>query len=369
MGLLVAILCAIMLGLAPTQRTRPPILGVLYRLCFHDVKGLKRGDPVVMGGVPAGRVVGIDFAPREHWAELNPGQPDVPMVLVTVALDPGFKMTAHSGYKIIGNLRGQLVVNIVPGASTNKVLAPNSLHNQELDAEVEDTVGATVRNFKDLAVRTEDLRSAISDPVFRRDLKDGASNARFYSNEFLGLSKRATAQVDDVTQEIGMQERRLLDQAQAMDAQVSRAQVYINKTIPLARTQLQEYRSKVVAAQKQLDSMAGQADKFNANLKKLADQLNSQKLGQLDVKKLTKDVKNVAKRVDDYAQLAGDIHAITSDEEVRANIKGQVKKLKGKSESLKESFNKYEHQLDQFKWLMKEEREHTDEGTIPSPQR
>ena len=115
-GFAVSLICLVLLGLTPTQRKRPPILGKTYKLVFHSIEGLKVGDPVVVGGVDAGRVANIDFAPREDWTRLNKSRGEQPVVLVTVAIEGGMPVPTSAGYKVVSTLRGTHFVNIVPGA-------------------------------------------------------------------------------------------------------------------------------------------------------------------------------------------------------------------------------------------------------------
>ena len=47
-GLVVCSISLVMLGLAPTQSKRTPLLGSQYKLVFHACQGLRVGDPVRM---------------------------------------------------------------------------------------------------------------------------------------------------------------------------------------------------------------------------------------------------------------------------------------------------------------------------------
>ena len=359
-GLLVAIVCGILLGLAPTQRRRAPILGTLYKLSFHGVEGLKLGDPVVLGGVPAGRVVGIDFAPRKDWETLSPGQPDVPMVLVTVAMERRLLLPANSAHKIVATLKGTHFINIVPGPPGSK-LPPNSILTDELRAEKEDTLNATFKNMRMLAKRTEDLRRQFSDPQFRRDMKDGASNARFYSHEFLAASANATSRLKSMEGQLSVQEQNMIEQTQRLDQKAANAEVYIHRIIPRARQQLGDYRRRLSQAQSQMDAMYSQADKVNAQMQGFAKRLDTEMLGRIDTKKLSKTARDAARRLDDMYSLAGDLHAISSDTQVRNDIKAIFKRFKVQAETMKTNVQKYEGIFDNFQWLMSEEKEHKDE--------
>lgn len=358
-GLVVLICCLVLLGMAPTQRKRPPILGTQYQLVFHSVQGLKVGDPALLGGVQSGRVTGIDFAPRERWRELNKGASDEPVVIVTVALEGGSKITSDSAYKVISTLRGNHYLNIVPG-STGEPLAAGAILNEEMPAEVDDQLSRTLRSFKQLNKSTEQMRQRFADPTFRRDMKDLASNMRFYSREFKTMSASAPQQMANMTRSLERQEEALLAQAQRMDAQVSVVRDRIFRMVPAARSQLRGYTNRIAAGQRQMDDLFVAANRYNQMFAEYAAQITNGPIGKLDAKKLREQAHRLATQLDDMASLAGDLHAIASDEGVKNDLKAMVKKYKQQSQQLKETAQKYDDMLNNYRWLMPddEEREH-----------
>ena len=353
------ICCLVLLGMAPTQRKRPPILGTQYQLVFHSVQGLKVGDPVLLGGVTSGRVINIDFAPRERWRELNKGHSDEPVVLVTLALEGGSKITTDSAYKVISTLRGNHFLNIVPG-STGEPLAAGHILNEEMPAEVEDQLSRTLKSFKQLNATTEQMRERFADENFRRDMKDLASNMRFYSREFKTMSSGAPQQLANMERALEQQEEALLAQARRMDEQVSRVNESMSRMVPSARAQLRGYTERLAAGQRQMDELVATANRYNNLFAEYANQVSSGPLGKLDAKKLREQAHRLATQLDDMASLAGDLHAIASDEGVKSDLKAMVKRYKQQAQQLKETVQKYDDQLNSFRWLMPddEEREH-----------
>jgi ABC-type transporter Mla subunit MlaD len=359
-GLVVAMICCLMLALAPTQKKRTQILGTEYKLSFHGVEGLKPGDPVVLGGVPAGRVVSVDFAEREDWGKLNPGQPDVPMVLATISINTGISIPKQTGYKIISTMKGKHFINMVPGVPGENYKAGATL-TDELTPERDDKLGATFRNFRQLAKQTDTVRMQFSDAQFRRDIKDTASNARFYSQEFATISKNAGGQVKQISKQLEQQERALLTQAAALDARVDKAELYMKQVIPAAKNQLAGYRQMLAQAQGQMDQVYKQSDQLTAQLKTFADRLESSPLGKLDEKVLSKKAHELSIKMQDFADLSGDLHTISSDPQVQKDVKAYFTKFKKQSETLKATAEQYDSKLDAWKWLMLEEKEHSNE--------
>lgn len=353
-GLVICTAAVIMLGLAPGQRKRAPILGTQYRLVLHACHGLRDGDPVKLAGVDAGRVVDIDFAPQADWTRLNPPDDQRPVVLVTVALDPGFQLGDGAGYKVISTLRGNHFINILP-PPPGPPLEGGAILNQELTPDSEDQLQKTIRNFKHLAQRTKDMQAQFADPAFRRDMKDLASNMKFYTAEFERVSASSRRQVAQLSQTLSSQEAQLHQRIAEMDQQASRAAGYTRSLIPAMRAQLQTYRAQLVAGQKQLDEMVRSADGYAGNFKKYAADLENSPIMRIDGEKLTQQVHDWKNKLDDYANLAGDMHTLSSDPQVQKDLKAIPKRYKTQSEGFKERVHSIQEQVDRYKWLIPEE--------------
>lgn len=360
-GLVVCSISLVMLGLAPTQQKRPSILGTQYKLVFHVCQGLREGDPVKVGGVEAGRVINLDFAPVEDWPKLNPPGDERPAVLVTVALQQGFKLSPGSGYKVVSTLRGTHFINILPSPPTSEV-SPGSILNQELPGEADDQLMATIKGFKVLSQRTKDMREQFGDPVFRRDMKDLASNMRFYSNEFLRVSQDSKHQVKEIQQRLDEQEASLLGNVQKMDNQTARASSYLRSMVPSLRQQVASYRRQMNSSQKQLDKMYATAESYNKKFRDFQKQLQDGPIGKLDHEKIAQDVHDTKNKIEFYADLTQDMHTVTSDAQIQRDFKAIPKKYKNQSEKWKDQARKLEEQVDNFRWLG-----NPDPSPTPSP--
>jgi len=344
-----------MLALAPTQTKRAPILGKQFRLVFHALDGLREGDPVTVGGVDAGRVVDIDFAPEDDWKSLNPPHEERPVVLVTVALRQGFDLAPGTAYRIVSTLRGRHFINIIP-PPPGAQLAENSILNQELEILSDNQLEATIRNFQVLNKRTEDMRKDFANPEFRRELKDLASNMRFYSAEFLRISESSNQQVVNMTRTLDAQEQALLNQAEKMTQQTLRVRSYIKAMVPTMQAQLRNYRGQLDKGQAQIDSLVVAGQKYNKMMREYGLLIEYSPLGKIDADKLSQRLHTLSTQLADYANLAGDLHRLSSDPQVQQDIRQPLKKVKERSEKLKEQVKGYEKQLDTYQWLMPEER-------------
>lgn len=351
-GLVVCTISLVMLGLAPTQRKRPPILGQQFKLVFHECKGLRDGDPVTVGGVDAGRVVDIDFAPPEDWKKLNPAGNERPVVLVTVALRQGFPLSPGTGYKVVSTLRGNHFINILP-SPPGQTVPDGSILNGELQSESDDQLQATIRHFKDLSQRTKDMRAQFADPVFRRDMKDLASNMRFYSAEFMRISEGSRQQVEKLSDQLERQENTLIANVHKMDNQATRVAAYLRTFVPSFRQTLGTYKRRLADAQKQLDAGYVAAGKYNQQLADFAQQLENGPIGKLDKDKIAQTVHEYKRMIEDRADIAGDMHMISSDKQfIDDTLLSRLRKIKATSQQWKEQARDYEKRVNGLNFLL-----------------
>ncbi len=356
-GLVVCSLSLVLLGLSPGQTKRKPFLGTNYLLVMHACEGLREGDPVTLGGVEAGRVIDIDFAPKEDWERLNPKGDGRPAVLVTVALQQGYRIHQGAGYKVVSTLRGSHFVNILPAPPGQEAAPPGSVLNQELASERDDYLNATLRNFKTLSKQTEAMRDQFGDQGFQRDMKDLASNMRFYSTEFSALSKSSRTQLSSISRQLDLQEAAILQRVSQMDAQASRAAAYMHGFVPVVRQQLALYGGKIKAGQQQLDSAFNLAQGYTKTLQGYEQWVKDSPLTKIDVDKLSQQAHEWRNKLDDYANLAGDMHTISSDKQVQTDLKAIPRKYRDQSQKIKEQVQSYQRALEPYDWLIPEEHQ------------
>ena len=354
-GLVVCSISMVMLGLAPTQSKRTPLLGSQYKLVFHACHGLRVGDQVTLGGVDGGRVVDIDFAPNQDWKVLNPPGENRPVVLVTVGLYQGYQLTKGTAYKVVSTLRGRHFINILPPPPGEA--ASDGILNNELDGTGDDQMMATIKQFKTLSGSTKMMRANFANPAFRRDMKDLASNMRFYSAEFVRVSQGSRDQVLKMQQNLERQEAALLANVQRMDDKTTRASAYIRTMVPAARAQLAMYQGKLDAGQKQMDQAYKLADGYTKGLLQLKARIENSPLAKLDPDKLSQQMHDWKNKLEDYANLAGDMHTLSSDPQIREGFKEPVRKAKATSEKWKEQVHGFETQVEPYRWLIPREHQ------------
>jgi len=354
-GLVVMTFSLVMLGLAPTQRKRAPLLGHEYKLVFHACQGLRVSDPVTIGGVDGGRVVDIDFAPLETWDKLNPPGETRPVVLVTVGLYQGYNLTKGTAYKVESTLRGRHFINILPPPPGEE--AAGTILNQELNSG-ENRLLATINNFKVLSQSTKEMRNQFADPIFRRDIKDLASNLRFYSAEFVRVSEGSRSYLLKLQEDLERQEASLMANVARMDAKTARAAAYIRTLVPATRQQMALYQRQLDAGQRQMDQAYKLAEGYTKGLLSLKARLEASPLATMNPEKLSQQMHDWKNKLEDYANLAGDMHTLSSDPQIKDGFKEYPRKAKAMSEKWKEQVHGLETQTEPFKWLIP--REHQD---------
>ena len=345
----------VMLGLAPTQRKRSPLLGQEYKLVFHACQGLRVSDPVTIGGVDGGRVVDIDFAPLESWDKLNPPGETRPVVLVTVGLYQGYNLTKGTAYKVVSTMRGRHFINILPPPPGEP--ASGTILNQELNSSGDDQLLATIKNFKVLSQSTKEMRNQFADPIFRRDVKDLASNLRFYSAEFVRVSEGSRAEVAKMQKALERQEASLMANVARMDERTARAAAYIRTMVPAARQQLAGYQRQLDNGQRQMDQAYKLAEGYTKGLLSLKARLESSPLATMDPDKLGQQMHDWKNKLEDYANLAGDMHTLSSDQQIKDGFKEYPRKAKAMTEKWKEQIHGLETKIEPFQWLIPREHD------------
>jgi hypothetical protein len=336
-GLIALSVIGVSLLFIPSQKNRKPVLGETYQLVFHEIQGLGIGNSVAVGGVEAGRVIKIDFAPRASWRELNRGQGERPVVLVTVGLGPGFHLPPLSGYKILSNLKGLRMVNILPGAGDQRV-SPGSIINAELDPDEVDRVSTTLEHITQLVESTRDVRRQFTDPKFQRSLKDSVSNFRFYSRELLARGKHAGAQIRSMEDGLDRQQQQMLMQIDRVDAQLGRARETIRTTyVAKAHQGAEQMKSQIASMDDKLGSLLIQADDYSHRFKDYLHNFDNSPLGSKKAKALAEQAHAMADQLDLYAGLSHDVHGLTSSPEVQKDVRDKFKDLKSRSEALKQA--------------------------------
>lgn len=339
-GALVLAIFALLVYLAPGRAQRTTVLGNAYNLVFENVNGLREGDPVKVVGVPAGRVVGIDFTTRSQKDLFGPDA----RVVARIITDFGVSIPEDSRYSVEFNLSGQRWVEITPGQS-EVALEPDSVTKARLRSARKDQFSASLLAFRELSTRTEDIRAVLSDPVFRRSMKDMASNARFYSNEFVGMSGRFDEDLARLERNLDTQERALLAQMARIDVQVDVARKRTEELVPQVREGLGAWEARMRGSEGEFRAMMDTALRETERFRKIAQDAEKKFVGGKMDDRIREQAQRLINKIDEFSALAEDLHALSSSPETKAEIRGMIEKYRRQAEELRQNLERWEQRI------------------------
>lgn len=313
-------------------------------LLFTQVHGLRAGDPVTIGGVPAGRVVDIDFAPDEIQSTFTPLTGGTTLVRAMVELDGGRKIPKESTYKIRVDLNGRRWLDITLSPSEDMIGPQENFFAEEAFGQ-DDQMRQTIRTFSQLALQTEELRAQLTDPEFLLRTKDTASNLRFYSRELVAASGEAPAQLAALDESLDRQELVLLQQMQTFEQKSREVSKRMVEMAPQLSENLQGWSQRMERQGDNLTRTLEMASSKSGELQQLLDEAVEQQLDPQVVRKLMKQTKRWSRKLQEYRYLAEDLHSLTSDPTIRSDLKKAIDDFRIKTEQMNERLLKLETTL------------------------
>lgn len=314
-------------------------------LLFTQVYGLRAGDMVTIGGVPAGTVVDIDFAPKEIQDSFFPITGGTTLVRALIELDGGRKIPKESTYSVRVDLNGRRWLDITLSPSKEMVGPNESFFAEEVYGQ-DDPMQRTLRTFSTLADQTEELRHQLNDPDFLLRTKDTASNLRFYSRELVAASAEAPKKLDAFDEGLNQQEMRLMEQIQAFDEKTQAVSRRMVEMAPQLSENLEGWSARIERQGDKLASTLEVAGNKTAEYEKLLDQVLDKGLKPEMVKKLVRQAKAWNRKLQEYRYLAEDLHSFTSDPTIRADLVKSIKDLRAKSEEMNNRLEKLDRMLE-----------------------
>lgn len=319
-------------------------------LLFTQVYGLRAGDPVTIGGVPAGRVVEIDFAPKEIQDSFFPITGGTTLVRALVEFDGGRKIPKESTYSVRIDLNGRRWLDITLSPS-NELIEPNESFFAESEYGQDDPMQRTLRTFNTLAEQTEGLREQLNDPDFLLKTKDTASNLRFYSRELVAASAEAPKQLEAFERGLDRQEMVLLEQIKAFDEKTQEVSRRMIEMAPQLSENLQGWTARLERQGDRLASTLQVANEKTLEYQKMLDNAMTMGLNPDTTQRLLVQAKQWNRKLQEYRYLAEDLHSLTSDPTIREDLKRAIDNLRGKGESMNERILKLEERLKSIPFL------------------
>lgn len=312
-------------------------------LLFTQVHGLRKGDIVTIGGVPAGRVVDIDFAPDEIQDSFTPITGGTTLVRALVELG-GRHIPKESTYQVRVDLNGRRWLDITLSPSAEMIGPSDNFFAEEAFGQ-DDQMQRTLTAFKTLAESTEELRAQLTAPEFQLRTKDTASNLRFYSRELLAASGKAPEQLEAFDKSLNRQERILLQRVMEFDKKTQEVARRMTEMAPQLSENLQGWSKRMERQADRLESTLQMAEAKSEEYQKLLDDAILAKLKPEVTERLIKQTRRWARRLEEYRYLAEDLHSLTSDPTIRADLKKAIDDFRVRSDKLNKRLQRLEETL------------------------
>ncbi len=328
---------ALLLYLSPSLSKRSEVLGNTYDLVFTQVNGLREGDGVKYSGVNAGQIVGIDFSSADQKARFgHDGQ-----VVVRIVTDFGLRIPQDSHATVQATMGGLRWVEITPGNS-DQVLQPGSVSRLLLRPPEPDQFEAALSGLKELNVRTRDVRTSIEDPAFRRQIKDLASNSRFYSTELREVSGRAGQQIDAVRLGLDQRQQALLQQLDRVDVQIGLARRRVQGLVPRVNEQIDAWEARMQDSEGDIRGLIDSAVRETERYRDLVEAADQKFAEARWDETLGPRIARLADKSEEIATLAEDLHMISSSPETQAELREMVTRYRRQAEALRRNLERWE---------------------------
>lgn len=315
-------------------------------LIFTQVHGLREGDLVTVSGVPAGKVVSIDFAPDALERALAPVTGGVELVQANVIFDNARKIPKESTYTVRTDMNGIRRIEITVSPSQEDI-DPGETFFAEEPTRQEDQLQATLTAFSKLGQQTENLREILSDEDFRLRTLDTASNLRFYSRELRAASAQAPDQLRAFEQNLNTQEAAILNQLKSFDDKTKDVRERMTEMSPQLSETMKGYAERMTRQGQKLTATLESAAARSGEYQEMLDRMTQERLNPEAVQSLIVSTKKWARKLEEYRRLAEDVHALTSDPTVRSDLKEAIGKFQLRSAELNVRLDNLEKMVDE----------------------
>lgn len=310
-------------------------------LIFSQVQGLRPGDSVTIGGVPRGRVLSVDFAPKDIQERLSPLTGGVALVRAQVNFDDFRRIPRDSTYSVMSDMNGRRWIEITVSPSDVNI-GPDEIFFAEESSRQDDQLRTTINTFTALGEQTEKLRDILADPTFRLRTKDTASNLRFYSRELRAASVQAPEKLEAFEQNLDVQQAAILGQLQKFDEKTRAVRQRMTEMTPQLSENLRGWGERMSRQGDRLTATLSMAVTRSDEYRVMVDQMLAGNLDEKSVRALIVSTKKWARKLEEYRYLAEDLHALTSDPTVRSDLKAAISKFQEKSVELNERLDQLE---------------------------
>lgn len=328
---------ALLLFLSPSLSQRSSVLGTPYTLLFEEVNGLREGDGMKFSGVSAGRITEIEFSTPEHKRAFGQGA----QVAVRVVADFGVRIPEDSRASVEGTIGGLRWVEITPGNSTRN-LKPGAVARLRLKPAQQNELEASLAGLQEMNQRTATLRASLEDPAFRRQIKDLASNARFYSTELESLSQTARKKVSSLDRQLDARQKAILGQLTRISDQLDQARLRTEELIPRLNEEVGTWEARLEASGPGIQGMLEKAEQETRRFQELAEEAEGRVHSAGLEEPVREKLARMARKTEEMATMAEDLHMVSSNPETQAELREMVTRSRRQAEELRRNLERWE---------------------------
>ncbi len=322
---MVVVLALVMVGLVMSQLSywKHREVGVPYHIIFKNVSGLQVGAPVRKAGVDIGRVSKIAIIGRD---EKNKDLIDKVKVTIYVA-DRNERLTDKSLYTISSTFMGDKWLEILP--RDGKDLEVGGMAEGKTPVSLDDLIVQSESTLSDLRKAVDNFNTLVGDANVQKDIKATVSNFKTISGNLKNASTKISGTIDQLSAKMVATTDQAHKVMEDVDEQVKKVGGDISGvTATLKRV--------VVSNEKSVNAMVANlkltSENLNASMKAIKELVTNDKFGG----NILKTLANLEKASEQVEGIADDVRILTSDPQVKEDLKATVRQARETVEGAKD---------------------------------
>lgn len=340
-GAIILLILGLLVYSAPSSSTRDSgLLGGQYKLLFDEVCGLTVNSDVKVSGFSVGTVTDINFTSRE----IRDTYGEDMAVIVTIATDYDVVIPKDSSASIGSKTGYGSWVDITPGLS-QEALPRQSISKLRILTPPTEQLTAGLANLTALHANTAELREAVRDPRFRREMRDMASNARFYTTEIRKTGNQAQRYVAGVDKRLDQAQNAMLQQLERVDVQVSQAGARLEGLLPKVTESVEQWQGRISRADVQITRLVKIADQEIKRFNQIAAQAQQALKDPQMAHQLVQKLHQLAPKLENIAEISDTVAAVIGSPEAKQALRDLAAKYRQQSADMRDKIRAWEAKL------------------------
>ncbi|MGV8124117.1 MAG: MlaD family protein [Candidatus Xenobiia bacterium LiM19] len=317
---MIVVLALVMLGLVMSQLSywKHRDVGVHYYVIFKNVAGLQIGSAVRKAGVYIGKVTSIQI--------IGSDEPDKALhkyrnqVKVTISVSSSKEeLTKESLYVINSTFMGDKWLEINP--RDGKKMVENEVAMGTSPTTLDDLIVQGKAALAELQTAVNNVNNLVGDANVQRDLKSSVANF----NRITANLKKASNRIDGTVEKLSDRMVAVVDQANDVLKNVNVEVAKVSSDISGFTSTLNRIAVKNEGnINDMVANLQQTSHNLNASMKAIKDLVTADKFSG-DILKTLEKLSNASEQVEG---IANDVRTITSDPEIREDIKATVREAR-----------------------------------------